>query len=257
MTGAQSPGSHSCKHRSQLPLAAQLGPPSPRARGCAAPIPALVLPSLAAPQSQGRSCHRTATSPSFQRRGEPRGDRTRTATAPRGASPFPPRATNARGRACRQRRQDSGWAGAARQACREAREGGPGIPRALREGAPGCPHLTCSPGRARSPRRLPPPLLPVCRGLTTRCPLPAALALPLATASRLPPRPARRLARRRVRDGRSITDARVPLAGGGAGGGTPLFQWLGHLSVRGRTVIGGGGLGAGLSAAAGPAVPRP
>lgn len=46
--------------------------------------------------------------------------------------------------------------------------------------------------------------------------------------------------------GRFITDARVPLAGGGAGGGTSRVQWLGHLSLRRWTVIGGGGLGAGL-----------
>lgn len=96
--------------------------------------------------------------------------------------------------------QDGGWAGtdpATGQPRRPAERNG----REARPSPEPCgkrlPRLTCSPGRARRPRRLP----PVCRGPAARCPLAAALALPLATAAPLPPRPARRLARRRTVDG--------------------------------------------------------
>lgn len=229
LTGAQLPrlsltqGPFSAPHSAPDPP--QLGLPSLRAQGSAAPTlqpqgakpEAVTAPPPARASSAGETREGTGHRPAHL----PRGQHTRhtvhgrTGTDP--AAGQPPRPAERKGK--------------------EARP----VPWALQEAAPGRPRLTCSPGRARSPRQLPPPLPPVCRGPAARCPLAAALALPLAAAAPLPPRPARPLVSRGAGGGPLRADARVPLAGGGAGGGTRRFQWLGELSVRRSAVIGGGG----------------
>lgn len=108
--------------------------------GCAAPIPALALPSLAAPRSESGSCHRTDTSQSFQRRGEPRRDRTRTAIAPRGASPSSPPGNKRAGPGVQTAhgRTAAGQGQPARPAERHGREARPS-PEPCGKGLPGAP----------------------------------------------------------------------------------------------------------------------